>query len=158
MAAIKDIGTCEIQRVVDKQIRGHAQKCRGPAMVRNLVFGKNVAEGTLFSEDLLTSGSGKQIEVDFYRAKLDRLIRAVQEEHDFPEVFIPPSSPTHNPQMNWALMKFLQGRRHVFCVHEQTLVRLGHGFALHLRQRGQRFAGLRIKFIQRMGGGQLELL
>ena len=131
-------------------VRGEAEKCLWPAAVFDAAFLQDVAKRPLFFENLPPRLRFKAVQVNLDGSEFNRLVRAVEEQHHFAEIAAPFAPAAQQPQMNVAPIIFLQRRRHVVVVHEQLFVRLRHSLAIHLLQRRQSQAHLRIKLVQRM--------
>ena len=131
-------------------IRSQPQKCLGPAAVFDSAFLHDVAQGTLFLENLPPRFGREPVQKDLDRSEFNGLIGAVEQQHHFPEVPVSSASSAQEPQVDVATVKFLQRGRHIVMVHQQLFVGLGHGLAVHLLQRRQGQTHLRVKIVQRM--------
>src|SRR5258708_549330 len=121
--AIEHLRAGQFQHLVDQLVRGEAQIGPGPAGVGNFMFLQNMAEWKMLLENLLAGRLPKKLQMNFNRAKLHRLAGFIQSENDFTEIGFIPAATSEDLQMDAALVKLLERRRHVILVNEERLER-----------------------------------
>src|SRR5262245_39017033 len=113
-------------------------------------FLHDMAQGTLLLENLLLRLGGKAAEINLDSAKFHRLVRTVEQQHNFAEILAPFVPLSQEAQMNLAAMETFESRGHIALMNEQLPVWLWHTSGRNFGDGRQGQSRLGIELVQGM--------